>query len=68
MSVILTAPNGKIALAAPGRPMLVAPLSSTGGGTGGGGTTASLASVALLTGWWDAGVATGVLGRHRARR
>lgn len=59
MSVILTAPNSKIAMVAPGRPMLVAPLS--GGGGGGGNPTASLTSVAGLTGWWDAGVATNVL-------
>jgi hypothetical protein len=62
MSVILTARNSKIAMAAPGRPMLAAPLSSTGGGTGGGGGTVNLASVALLTGWWDAGVVTNALG------
>ena len=64
MSVILTAPNSKIAMAAPGRPMLAAPLASTvpGGGGAGGGGTASLASVAGLTGWWDAGVVSNVLG------
>jgi hypothetical protein len=58
MSVILTAPNSKIAMAAPGRPMLVAPLP----GTVSGGGTASLASVPGLGGWWDAGVASNVLG------
>jgi len=64
MSVILTAPNSKIAMAAPGRPMLAAPLASTvpGGGGAGGGGTASLASVAGLTGWWDAGVVSNFLG------
>jgi hypothetical protein len=60
MSVILTAPNSKIALAAPGRPMLAAPLSGTVSGGGGGGT-ASLAAVTGLTGWWDAGVAANAL-------
>jgi hypothetical protein len=54
MSVILTAPNNKIAMAAPGRPILVAPLSST--------ASNDLAAVAGLTGWWDAGVVTNVLG------
>jgi hypothetical protein len=58
MSVILTASNGKIAMAAPGRPMLAGPLPST---VPGGGST-GLASVAGLAGWWDAGVVTTVLG------
>ena len=57
MSVILTAPNNKIALAAPGRPMLAGPLPGTVPNGGG----ADLASVGGLTGWWDAGVVTNVL-------
>ncbi len=69
MSVILAGPNNKIAMAAPGRPMLVGPLSGTvagGGGTppGGGGTTpgtTDLTTIAGLTAWWDAGVPAGVL-------
>ena len=55
MSVILTSPNRKPAMAAPGRPMLVAPLP-------GAISTASLASVAGLVGWWDAGVVSNVQG------
>jgi hypothetical protein len=57
MSVILTGTNGKVAMAAPGRPMLAGPLSTT---PGGGGTTA-MSSAGGLTGWWDAGVATNML-------
>jgi hypothetical protein len=56
VSVILTEPNNKIVMAAPGRPMLVGPLPTTvPGGSG------SLLSAAGLTGWWDAGEAEGVL-------
>ena len=91
MGVILIGPSNKIALVAPGKPMLVGPLdgTATGGGSGsggggsgsggggsgsggggsgsGGGGTASLTSVAGLTGWWDAGVATNVLDPAGAR-
>ena len=64
MSVILTGPNGQVALVAPGRPMLAASLASTvsGGGGAGGGSTVSLTSVAGLIGWWDAGMATNASG------
>jgi hypothetical protein len=57
MSVILTEPNNKIVMAAPGRPMLVGPLPTTvPNGSG------SLLSIPGLTGWWDAGETDGVLG------
>jgi hypothetical protein len=56
MSVIMTEPNNKIVMAAPGRPMLVGPLpTNVPNGSG------SLLSIAGLTGWWDAGEAGGVL-------
>ena len=58
MTVILAAPNNKIAMAAPGRPMLSGPLP---GAAPVGGGTADLSSLAGLTGWWDAGAAVGVL-------
>jgi hypothetical protein len=65
MSVILAAPNNKIAMAAPGRPLLAGPLPGTvpggGGSTPSGGVTTNLTSIAGLTGWWDAGEAAGVL-------
>ncbi|MDR3537963.1 MAG: hypothetical protein P4L71_15820 [Acetobacteraceae bacterium] len=57
MSVLLTGPNGKVMMAAPGRPMLLGPLE---GGTSTR-TVTSLSSIAGLAGWWDAGVAGGVL-------
>ncbi len=58
MSVVLTGTNSRIVMAAPGRPMLVGPLPGT--------VTpppppATLSSIAGLTGWWDAGVASGML-------
>src|ERR1700722_8356811 len=57
MSIILAGPNNRIAMAAPGRPMLSAPLGSTSGLA----PAQSLTSIAGLTGWWDAGVADGIL-------
>ena len=58
MSVILTGSGNQIVMAGPGRAMLAGSLPTT---SGGGGTTVSLSSVAGLTGWWDAGVATNLL-------
>ncbi|MSP00286.1 MAG: hypothetical protein EXR07_04425 [Acetobacteraceae bacterium] len=55
MTVILAGPNNTIMMAAPGRPMLVEPLSTSIP------AAQDLTAVAGLTGWWDAGVATGVL-------
>src|ERR1035438_5521391 len=55
MSVILTGANHSIAMAAPGRPMLAQSLPGTVAG-------GNLTAIAGLTGWWDAGVATGVHG------
>jgi hypothetical protein len=57
MSVILTGSGNQVAMVAPGRPMLAGSLPTTPG-TGG---VSSLSSVAGLTGWWDAGVATNLL-------
>jgi hypothetical protein len=73
MTIILAGPNRKILMAAPGKPMLAAPIPGTvpggggdsgGGGSGGGGPggTTTLAEIAGLTGWWDAGEAIGILG------
>jgi hypothetical protein len=62
MAVILSGNGNQVLMAAPGRPMLVGPLSS--------GSSppitpppvpASLSTIAGLAGWWDAGVATGIL-------
>ena len=53
MSVILTGSGSQVVMAAPGRPMLVGPLP--------GASTPIFASSAGLTGWWDAGVASGIL-------
>lgn len=58
MSIILAGPNNKVVMAAPGRPMLAAPLPGTVPITV---VTTSLTAVAGLTGWWDAGTAAGVL-------
>jgi hypothetical protein len=55
MNVILAGPNNKIAMAAPGRPMLAAPLPSTVSSGG------DLSSIAGLSGWWDASEPAGVL-------
>jgi hypothetical protein len=62
MGVILTGPNGKIAMAAPGRPMLAGPLSGTISGS----SNVTLTSITGLAGWWDAGVAVNVLGSSGA--
>ena len=58
MSIILAGPNNKVVMAAPGRPLLAAPLPGTVPITV---VTTSLTAVAGLTGWWDAGTAAGVL-------
>lgn len=61
MSVILTGPRGKIVMAAPGRPMLLAPLPFRSAPTP---TPApvvtDLKATAGLSGWWDAGLPSGV--------
>jgi hypothetical protein len=54
MTTILSGTGNQILMAAPGRPMLAAPL-PTSVPTGG------LTSIAGLTGWWDAGEPSGVL-------
>ncbi len=56
MSVILTGVGNQIVMAAPGRPMLVGPLPGSVPAS-----TQIFASSAGLTGWWDAGVASGIL-------
>jgi len=50
MTVALSGPNNRILMAAPGRPMFPRPLATSG-----------LSAIAGLAGWWDAGVAAGVL-------
>jgi hypothetical protein len=57
MSVILTGTNGKIALAAPGRPMLLAPLPGTVPFS-----SPVLTAIAGLVGWWDAGESANLRG------
>jgi hypothetical protein len=59
MSVILTGPSSKVMMAAPGRPMLVGPLPASAVAAP---PVSGLASVAGLTGWWDAGVVTNIIG------
>ena len=65
MSVIINGGNHKILLAAPGKPMLAAPLSTTVPTTvpttAPAAVSAGLAAIAGLTGWWDAGLAAGLL-------
>jgi hypothetical protein len=58
VSVIYTGNTRQIVMAAPGRPMLAAPLSLASAPPPTSST--SLASITGLTGWWDAGVATGM--------
>jgi hypothetical protein len=66
MNVVLVGPGNRVMLAAPGRPVLWKPLAGTsGGGGGGGGTTnnpPNPSGIAGLTGWWDAGAISGLLG------
>ncbi|WP_428483947.1 hypothetical protein [Rhodopila sp.] len=58
MSVILTGSGGKVVMAAPGRPMLAGPLPAVASGSS---SALVFSSAGGLTGWWDAGVAAGVL-------
>jgi hypothetical protein len=59
MTIIVSGPTKRIVMAAPGRPMLAAPLPGTVPTTV---VTTALTSIAGLAGWWDAGTAAGVLG------
>ena len=56
MTLILSG-NNRPLMAAPGRPMLTQPGSSSGPPP----VVATLSTIAGLAGWWDAGVATGIL-------
>lgn len=56
MSVILTGSKDQIVMAAPGRPMLAAPLPAAVTEN-----TQVFSAAAGLAGWWDAGVAPGIL-------
>ena len=60
MTVILNGPGGKIVMAAPGKPMLGQPLSGTLSASDG--PQPELSDLADLAGWWDAGLASGVIG------
>jgi hypothetical protein len=53
LSVILNGGNRKILMTGPGRPMLAGPLPNT--------VVTSLDQITGLTGWWDAGLASGVV-------
>ena len=55
MSVIMVGANNQIAMAAPGRPMLAAPLPGTPV------AISPFSAAGGLTGWWDAGVPSGIL-------
>jgi hypothetical protein len=57
MSLILAGTSNHVVMAAPGRPMLVAPLSPTVVS----GNSQTFSAAAGLVGWWDAGVASGIL-------
>jgi hypothetical protein len=57
MSVIYSRSKQQILMAAPGKPMFAAPLLTAAPAA-----PASLAAITSMTGWWDAGVATGMLG------
>lgn len=55
MSVVMVGSNNQIVMAAPGRPMLVAPLPGTPA------VPSAFAAASGLIGWWDAGVPSGML-------
>lgn len=64
MSLIFTKPNGRFVMAAPGRPMLAQPLATTPGVTAPVVTPPAVLGLSAktgLTGWWDAGLAAGML-------
>lgn len=62
MTLILSGNNGQPLMAAPGRPMLLQPLSSSvPPPVVPPPVVASLSTIAGLGGWWDSGVATGIL-------
>jgi hypothetical protein len=64
MSVILAGPQGKIVMAAPGRPMLLGPLSTENAPMPTptpSPVITDLRAIAGLSGWWDAGVPAGML-------
>jgi len=60
MTVILS--GTRPIMAAPGRPMLAAPIPTTRGGSSSGGGPTGLAAAGPLGGWWDAGTPPGLLG------
>lgn len=61
MSVVLIGNGFQTAMVTPGRPMLVAPLPGTPSPPGPPTTPTDLSATSGLTGWWDAGVPSGVL-------
>jgi len=60
MTMALIAP-GRPMMLAPGKPALLSPLLGAGGG-GGTGPASTPASIAGLSGWWDAGTPSDILG------